>query len=132
MTYGDGVSDLDVTASIAFHKSHGKLVTVTAVQPAARFGGLSVDGVAITAFQEKPQGQGGWINGGFFVLSPSVLKEIPGDNSSFEGEPMEKLTARKQVQAFYHSGFWQPMDTIREKQKLEELWASGRAPWKTW
>ena len=132
MTYGDGVSDLDISASIAFHKSHGKLVTVTAVQPMARFGGLNIDGTTISAFQEKPEGQGGWINGGFFVLSPAVMDEIPGETSMFEREPMESLTSKKQVQAFFHSGFWQPMDTLRDKQRLEQLWASGRAPWKTW
>jgi glucose-1-phosphate cytidylyltransferase len=132
MTYGDGVSDLDISATIAFHKSHGKLVTVTAVQPSARFGGLGIDGTTISAFQEKPEGQGGWINGGFFVLSPKVIEEIDQESWMFEQEPMRRLTARKQVQAFFHRGFWQPMDTIREKQRLEELWATGRAPWKTW
>jgi glucose-1-phosphate cytidylyltransferase len=93
---------------------------------------LSIDGTSISAFREKPEGEGGWMNGGFFVLSPEVLDEIPDERSAFEGEPLEKLTAKKQVQAYFHRGFWQPMDTIREKQKLEELWASGRAPWKTW
>lgn len=132
MTYGDGVSDIDITASIAFHKQQGKLVTVTAVQPTARFGGLEINGTTINAFQEKPEGQGGWINGGFFVLSPKVLSEIPGESSMFERGPMESLTAKKQVQAYFHKGFWQPMDTLRDKQRLEELWASGRAPWKTW
>ena len=132
MTYGDGVSDLDVSAAIQFHKSHGKLVTVTAVQPPARFGGLGIDGTAIHSFQEKPRGEGGWINGGFFVLSPAVLNEIHGESSMFEREPMQSLTAKDQVQAFFHRGFWQPMDTLRDKQRLEELWASGRAPWKTW
>jgi len=132
MTYGDGVSDVDVTASIAFHRSHGKLATVTAVQPPARFGGLQIDGTAISTFQEKPNGEGGWINGGFFVLSPAVIGEIPDESSMFEREPMQSLTAKKQVQAFFHHGFWQPMDTIRDKQRLEELWATGRAPWKTW
>ena len=132
MTYGDGVSDVDISASIAFHRSHGKLVTVTAVQPPARFGGLQIDGTAISTFQEKPNGEGGWINGGFFVLSPAVIGEIPDENSMFEREPMQSLTAKKQVQAFFHHGFWHPMDTVRDKQKLEELWATGRAPWKTW
>jgi glucose-1-phosphate cytidylyltransferase len=132
MTYGDGVSDLDISALIAFHKSHGKLVTVTAVQPPARFGGLQIDGTAIRTFQEKPNGEGGWINGGFFVLSPAVIGEIPDESSMFEREPMQSLTAKKQVQAFFHRGFWQPMDTVRDKQRLEELWAMGRAPWKTW
>jgi len=132
MTYGDGVSDLNISASIDVHRSHGKLVTVTAVQPAARFGGLSTVGTTISAFQEKPAGDGGWINGGFFVLSPEVISEIPDDSSMFEQGPMQKLAARNQVQAFFHHGFWQPMDTLRDKQRLEELWTSGRAPWKTW
>jgi glucose-1-phosphate cytidylyltransferase len=132
MTYGDGVSDVDISASIAFHRNHGKLVTVTAVQPPARFGGLVVDGTAISEFQEKPQGEGGWINGGFFVLSPEAIREVHDENWMFEREPMQNLTKRKQVQAFFHRGFWQPMDTLRDKQRLEELWSSGRAPWKTW
>ena len=132
MTYGDGLSDVDVTQSIAFHRSHGKFVTVTAVQPPARFGGLKIDGTAISSFQEKPNGEGGWVNGGFFVLSPEVLNEIEGDGSMFEREPMQSLTFKNQVQAFFHHGFWQPMDTLRDKQRLEDLFASGRAPWKTW
>ena len=132
MTYGDGVSDLDISATISFHKSHGKLATVTAVKPMARFGGLSIEGTTITAFQEKPVGQGGWINGGFFVLSPQVLSEIPDESSMFEQEPMQSLSSKKQVQAFFHSGFWHPMDTLSDKRRLEELWATGRAPWKTW
>jgi len=132
MTYGDGVGDVDVTAAIAFHRKHGKAVTVTAVEPIARFGGMMLDGTAITAFREKPEGEGGWINGGFFVLSPSVIKEIPDESTSFEQGPLQSLTAKGQVQAFFHHGFWQPMDTIREKQRLEEMWASGRAPWKVW
>src|ERR1035438_6367792 len=106
MTYGDGVSDLDISASIAFHKNHGKLVTVTAVQPAARFGGLDIDGTNVASFQEKPSGEGGWINGAFFVLPPAVLSEIPGESSMFEREAMESLTAKRQVQAYFHSGFW--------------------------
>jgi glucose-1-phosphate cytidylyltransferase len=132
MTYGDGVSDLDISAAISFHSSHGKLVTVTAVQPPARFGGLQIDGSVISSFQEKPNGEGGWVNGGFFVLSPEVLNEIESDGSMFEREPMQSLTAKKQVQAFFHPGFWQPMDTLRDKQRLEDLWATGSAPWKTW
>ncbi|HVC46969.1 MAG TPA: glucose-1-phosphate cytidylyltransferase [Terracidiphilus sp.] len=132
MTYGDGVSDVDITALIAFHRKHGKLATVTAVRPLARFGGLEVDGTAVRSFQEKPEGEGGWINGGFFVLSPAVLKEIPDEASMFERGPLQSLTAKGQVGAFQHAGFWQPMDTLRDKQRLEELWASGRAPWKTW
>jgi len=132
MTYGDGLSDVDVTQSIAFHKNHGRSVTLTAVQPPARFGGLQIDGTVISSFQEKPNGEGGWVNGGFFVLSPEVLNEIEGDATMFEREPMQKLTHNKQVQAFFHHGFWQPMDTLRDKQRLEDLWAGGRAPWKTW
>jgi glucose-1-phosphate cytidylyltransferase len=132
MTYGDGVSNLDITAEIAFHRSHGCAVTLTAVQPPARFGGLGLDGTAVSAFQEKPRGEGGWINGGFFVLSPKVLDEIHDPASMFENEPMQRLTAQQQVQAFFHRGFWQPMDTLRDKQRLEELWARGSAPWKTW
>jgi glucose-1-phosphate cytidylyltransferase len=132
MTYGDGVSDVDISASITFHRNHGKLVTVTAVQPPARFGGLVIDGTAISEFQEKPQGEGGWINGGFFVLSPEAIREVREENWMFEREPMQNLTAKKQVQAFFHRGFWQPMDTLRDKQRLEELWSNGRAPWKTW
>ena len=132
MTYGDGVSDIDISGSIDFHRGHGKLATVTAVQPAARFGGLGIEGTAVHSFQEKPRSEGGWINGGFFVLSPAVLKEIHDESAMFEMGPLQGLTAQGQVQAFFHRGFWQPMDTIREKQKLEELWASGRAPWKTW
>jgi glucose-1-phosphate cytidylyltransferase len=132
MTYGDGVSDIDISAAIAFHRGHGHNVTVTAVQPPARFGGLGIDGTTISAFQEKPKGEGGWINGGFFVLSPSVFNEICDDSSMFEGEPMQNLILKQQVQAYFHRGFWQPMDTLRDKQRLEELWATGRAPWKTW
>ena len=132
MTYGDGVSDLNISESIAFHKQHGRLATVTAVQPPARFGGLSIDGTTICAFQEKPRGEGGWINGGFFVLSPAVLDQIRDDSMMFETEPMHNLAMKKQVRAFFHPGFWQPMDTLRDKHRLEELWASGNAPWKTW
>lgn len=132
MTYGDGVSDLDITAEIAFHKSHGKLATVAAVQPLARFGSMSLEGTTVTEFQEKPEGDGHWINGGFFILSPAILSEIAGDSTMFEKEPMQNLASKRQIEAFFHRGFWQPMDTLREKQKLEELWASGRAPWKTW
>ncbi|HZU30202.1 MAG TPA: glucose-1-phosphate cytidylyltransferase [Candidatus Angelobacter sp.] len=132
MTYGDGVGNIDITSSIAFHRAHGKSVTLTAVQPPARFGGLDLNGTNVSAFQEKPKGEGGWINGGYFVLSPEVLNEIPDDVCMFEQEPMQRLTAKNQVQAFFHHGFWQPMDTIRDKHRLEELWANGSAPWKTW
>ncbi len=132
MTYGDGVGNVDITASIEFHRSHGKQVTLTAVQPPARFGALGLEETEVYAFQEKPKGAGGWINGGFFVLSPEVFAEIRHDTWMFEREPIESLTAKRQVRAFFHHGFWQPMDTLRDKQRLEELWASGEAPWKTW
>lgn len=132
MTYGDGVSDVDISATVAFHKSHGKQVTLTAIQPPARFGALGIEQTAVYAFQEKPQGEGGWINGGFFVLSPQVLGEIPGNSTMFERDVLEGLSSQKEVQAYFHRGFWQAMDTLRDKQRLEELWASGEAPWKTW
>lgn len=132
MTYGDGVSDVDIRALIAFHRKHGKLATVTAVRPLARFGSLEMNGTAVSSFQEKPEGDGGWINGGFFVLSPKVLEAIPDEASMFERGPLQSLTAKGQVEAYQHAGFWQPMDTVRDKQRLEELWAGGRAPWKTW
>lgn len=132
MTYGDGVGDVDITSLIAFHRSHGCLATLTAVQPTGRFGALKLEGETVTAFQEKPQGDGGWINGGFFVLEPRVLDYIAGDSTIWEREPMERLAAEGQMKAFKHEGFWQPMDTLRDKQKLEELWESGQAPWKVW
>lgn len=132
MTYGDGVADIDIAATIAFHKQHGKQVTLTAVQPPARFGALTLEGDGITSFQEKPQDEGGWINGGFFVLSPAVLNEVRDDAWMFEREPLEHLTAKHQVHAWRHKGFWHAVDTLRDKQRLEELWASGNAPWKTW
>lgn len=131
-TYGDGVADVDISASIAFHKSHQKLATVTAVLPPGRFGSLVRDGDAVRGFVEKPQGDGGWINGGFFVLSPKVIEMIMGDDTSWELEPMAKLAADDQLRAFEHTGFWQPMDTLREKNLLEDLWDSGKAPWKQW
>lgn len=131
-TYGDGVADVDISASIAFHKAHGKLATVTAVLPPGRFGALARDGDAVRGFIEKPRGDVGWLNGGFFVLSPKVIDYIAADATSWELEPMAKLAAENQLQAFEHNGFWQPMDTLREKNLLEDLWASGEAPWKQW
>lgn len=131
-TYGDGVADVDIAASIAFHNTHGRLATVTAVQPPGRFGSLALDGDAVRGFVEKPHGDGGWINGGFFVLSPQVIDMIEGDETSWELAPMARLAAEDQLRAFEHSGFWQPMDTLREKNLLEELWDSGKAPWKVW
>jgi glucose-1-phosphate cytidylyltransferase len=131
-TYGDGVSDVDIGRKIAFHKQHGKLATVTAVQPPGRYGALQMDGPKVAGFAEKPRGEGGRINGGFFVLSPKCIGLIAGDHTSWEAEPLTRLAADGQLMAFEHSGFWQPMDTLREKNLLEELWASGKAPWKVW
>lgn len=132
LTYGDGVSDVDVAASIAFHRKHGRLATMTAVSPPGRFGALTLDGDRITGFREKPRGDGGLINGGFFVLSSKVLDYIDDDKSVWERAPLERLAAEDQLRAFHHDGFWQPMDTVRERTVLETLWASGKAPWKTW
>lgn len=131
-TYGDGVSDIDITALVAFHRDHGKLATVTAVQPPGRYGSLQRDGDAVLGFTEKPRGDGGWINGGFFVLSPKVLPYISGDDVPWEAEPLGQLAAQAQLQAYEHSGFWHPMDTLRDKTHLEQLWQSGEAPWKVW
>ncbi len=131
-TYGDGVADIDIGASIRFHKQHGLLGTMTAVQPPGRFGAIDVDGSRILAFREKPQGDGSWINGGYFVLSPKVIDYIDGDDTLWEKEPMENLARDGQINAFLHRGFWQPMDTLRDKVYLEDLWQSGRAPWKRW
>lgn len=131
-TYGDGVADVDVAASVAFHREHGKLATVTAVQPPGRYGALQLDGIDVRGFSEKPRGADGLINGGFFVLSPRCLDRIAGDDTSWEAEPLTGLAADGELKAFRHSGFWQPMDTLREKTLLENLWDSGRAPWKVW
>ncbi|MBC2770593.1 glucose-1-phosphate cytidylyltransferase [Pusillimonas minor] len=131
-TYGDGLSDLDISGEIAFHKQHGKLATVTAVQPPGRYGALSMQDDAVTGFTEKPRGDGARINGGFFILSPKCLDLIADDKTSWEGEPLSELAVRGELMAFHHDGFWQPMDTLREKNLLEELWASGKAPWKVW
>lgn len=132
MTYGDGVADIDIRSLVAFHRSHGRLATVTAVRPPARFGGLHVEGDRVAAFTEKAQSSEGWINGGFFVLERSVLDLVAGDETLWELEPLETLAARGELMAFRHEGFWQPMDTLRDKRHLEELWTSGRAPWKVW
>ncbi len=131
-TYGDGVSDVNISQKIAFHMHHGKLATVTAVKPPGRYGALNLKGTQVTEFTEKPRGDGGLINGGFFVLSPKCLEVVDGDKSSWEHEPLERLVSAGQLMAFEHNGFWQPMDTMREKIMLEDLWASGRAPWKVW
>jgi glucose-1-phosphate cytidylyltransferase len=132
LTYGDGLGNVDIRKLIAFHREQRTLATVTAVQPPGRFGALDIEKHRITGFNEKPQGDGGWINGGFFVLSPKVLEHLKGDTTVWEREPMESLAREGQLSAFRHEGFWQPMDTLRDKSQLEELWASGKAPWKVW
>lgn len=131
-TYGDGLSNVDISASIDFHRRHGRHATVTAVLPPGRYGAIERTDNFVTRFVEKPPGDGGLINGGFFVLSPAVLDYIPGDRTSWEAEPLDQLAAEGQLMAFEHSGFWQPMDTLREMNLLEELWNAGNAPWKCW
>ena len=131
-TYGDGVADVDVSRLIDFHRAHGKLATVTAVQPPGRYGALQLDGARVAGFAEKPRGDGGLINGGFFILSPKVVDYIAADGTAWESSPMERLAGEGQLMAFEHRGFWQPMDTLREKNLLEDLWSRGRAPWKCW
>ena len=130
LTYGDGLANIDIKKLIKFHKSHGKSATITAVVPPGRYGALELDGDHVTSFKEKPEG--GLINGGFFVLSPEVLNFIKGDTTSWENGPLSKLASLNQLVAYKHDGFWQPMDTLREKNLLQELWDSGEAPWKTW
>lgn len=131
-TYGDGVADVDISAAIAFHRSHGRQATVTAVQPPGRYGALQMSGDRVEGFTEKPRGDGGLINGGFFVLSPECLSRIEGDGTSWEAEPLCGLATDHELMAYQHHGFWQPMDTLREKNVLEELWLTGKAPWKMW
>jgi glucose-1-phosphate cytidylyltransferase len=131
-TYGDGVADIDISSEIAFHKSMGVLVTMAAVQPPGRYGHVEIHDSKVFCFEEKTHGDGGWINGGFFVLEPKVFDYISGDDTSWEGEPLERLALEKQLAAFRHSGFWRPMDTLRDKNQLEELWSMNKAPWKTW
>lgn len=132
LTYGDGLADIDVAKSVEFHRRHGKLATVSAVQPSGRFGSLVIDGDQVTAFREKPAGDGASINGGFFVLSPKVIEYIEGDQTLWEREPLERLAEEGNLTAYPHTGFWQPMDTLRDKTYLEELWQSGAAPWRKW
>ncbi len=132
LTWGDGVSDVDLNRLLAFHRAHGRLATVTVVRPPARFGHVEIEGDEVVEFSEKPQAGEGWINGAFFVLEPGVLDYIEGDETSWEREPMERLARDGQLMAYKHTSFWQCMDNLREKRILEELWASGRAPWKTW
>jgi len=131
-TYGDGVGDIDITGSLAFHLAHGKAATLTATYPPARFGALQLDGPQVTDFLEKPKGDGGMINGGFFVLSPSVIDYIEDDATIWEQEPLRNLARNGELMAFEHQGFWQPMDTLRDKQHLERLWLEHRAPWCVW
>ncbi len=131
-TYGDGVSDVNIRELIEFHKSNNSIATMTAVQPPGRFGSLSIDGIKIQKFQEKPKGEGGWINGGFFVLEPEVFDYIENDHTTWEKEPLERLAEENSLNAFKHTGFWQAMDTLRDKIKLEEYWKSGNPPWKVW
>ncbi|WP_342243469.1 glucose-1-phosphate cytidylyltransferase [Pseudomonas sp. OTU5201] len=131
-TYGDGVADIDIGALVDFHHSHGKPATVTAIQPPGRYGALGLDEERVGSFQEKPAGDGSWINGGFFVLDPSVIDYIDGDQSSWEGAPLMQLAANDKLMAFRHRGFWQAMDTLRDKNQLNDLWYGGRAPWKVW
>jgi glucose-1-phosphate cytidylyltransferase len=131
-TYGDGLADIDITALIAFHRAEGRLATVTAVQPPGRFGALDVDGSQVCKFEEKPRGDGAWTNGGFFVLSPQVFRYLDGDATVWEQQPMASLARDHQLSCYRHTGFWQAMDTLRERNHLEELWATGRAPWRVW
>ena len=132
LTYGDGVADIDISAEIAFHKAHGRDATVTVVRPAKRFGAVTIEGDRVTSFREKPEDDGGWINGGFFLLSPKVVDLIEGDATVWEREPMEALAKADAMRAYLHPGFWHPMDTMRDRTFLEEEWASGRAKWRTW
>jgi glucose-1-phosphate cytidylyltransferase len=132
-TYGDGVADIDIGALIAFHRREKRLATVTAVQPPGRFGAVKIDGARVTGFEEKPHGDGGWISGGFFVLSPKVIPYLgTADECVWEREPLERLAAEGQLSAYLHRGFWQPMDTLRDKTQLEAMWQGGRPPWKVW
>jgi glucose-1-phosphate cytidylyltransferase len=131
-TYGDGVSDVDIEATIAFHRKEGRLATVTAVRPPGRYGALELDGGAVMSFVEKPPGDNAYINGGFFVLNPAAIDRIEGDMTSWEAQPLEQLARDAQLSAYRHTGFWQPMDTLRDKMVLEELWQSGHAPWRVW
>ena len=132
LTYGDGIGDIDIAASLDFHRRHGKAATVTATFPPGRFGALDIRDNQVRSFQEKPRGDGAMINGGFFVLSPRVLDYLQDDDTIWEQEPLQRLAAEGELMAWQHPGFWQPMDTLRDKTYLEELWASGSAPWKTW
>lgn len=132
LTYGDGLSNVDVSQIITTHKKNKTLATLTAVQPPGKFGAITIENEKVTTFEEKPKGDSGWVNGGFFVLEPSVVDYVQGDATMFEREPLQQLTKENQLSAYYHRGFWHPMDTLRDKNKLEELWSKGNAPWKVW
>jgi glucose-1-phosphate cytidylyltransferase len=131
-TYGDGVTDLDISALIAFHREHERIATVTAVQPPGRFGAMQIDGPLVNAFEEKPRGDGGWMNGGFFVLSPEVVRYLRGDDTVWEQEPLRALARERELACFRHDGFWHPMDTLRDRNELQRLWHTGEAPWRCW
>jgi len=131
-TYGDGVADVDINALVAHHRAQGKQATLTAVQPPGRYGAIGLDGYRVKQFREKPDGDGGWINGGYFVLEPAVLDLLDGDSCIWEEKPLRILANSGQLNAYLHQGFWQPMDTLRDRQRLEELWTAGNAPWKLW
>jgi len=132
LTYGDGLSNVDISQIIATHKKNNTLATLTAVQPPGKFGAITIKDEKVTTFEEKPAGDAGWVNGGFFVLEPEIVDFIEGDETMFEREPLKQLTKENQLSAYYHKGFWHPMDTLRDKNKLEELWSNGNAPWKIW
>ncbi len=132
LTYGDGVGDIDISALVAMHRRSGRLATLTATRPPARFGAIRFEGDQVTGFQEKPVGDGGWINGGFFVVSPGIAPYLAGDDTVWELEPLERLARERQLGVHFHAGFWQPMDTLRDQRHLQELWAAGKAPWKVW
>ena len=132
LTYGDGLADVNISETISFHKKAGTLATLTAVQPPGKFGAITIKNNKVTTFEEKPKGDSGWVNGGFFVLEPQVIDYIKGDDIMFEREPLQQLTKENQLSAYHHNGFWHPMDTLRDKNMLEEAWSKGSAPWKVW
>ena len=132
LTYGDGLSDVNISESILHHKKNKTIGTLTAVQPPGKFGSVTIENNMVTTFQEKPKGDAGWVNGGFFVLEPEIIDYIEGDDTMFEREPLQQLTQENQLSAYHHNGFWHPMDTLSDKKKLEQLWSKGNAPWKVW
>ena len=132
LTYGDGLADVNISESISHHKKNKTIGTLTAVQPPGKFGSVTIEDNMVTTFQEKPKGDAGWVNGGFFVLEPEIIDYIEGDDTMFEREPLQQLTQENQLSAYHHNGFWHPMDTLSDKRKLEQLWSKGNAPWKVW